>query len=111
MDAAISSMRSGCAAAKPGPVTVAHPSRRKRRSGTPLGGLDSNDAVTRAGGGVSYGVGGRVPSRTSRPTFAGQRSASSWAIIPPIDSPTTVGVTRSRSSISRRTSRARSAIA
>ena len=91
MDAAISSIRSGWAAAKPGPVTVAQPSRRKRRSGTPFGGDASRDAVTAAGGSESSGLGGRVPSSTRRPTRSGQRSASCWAIIPPIESPTTVG--------------------
>ena len=83
--------RSGWAAAKPGAVdggpAVAEESAQRHA----LRRRDSSDAVTRGGGGESSGLGGRVPRRTRRPTRSGQRSASSWAIIPPIERPTTVG--------------------
>ena len=107
---AISSTASGWSSAKPGPATVAQPSRRNVRNGTPGGGLDRRLAVTLAGGATSSGLGGRVPSSTSRPTEPGQRMASSWAIIPPIDSPTTVGRSRPSQSMTSRASRAMSPI-
>ena len=76
----------------PGRRPSAQPSRRNRRSDDALAAASTAAPPSRgpAAACPPGSAGGCRAARAGRPR-SGQRSASSWAIIPPIDSPTTVG--------------------
>ena len=89
------------------PTTAPHVRSKNATACSSRGrGLDVMASSTDLAGANPAGAGGLVPQRTSRSTMSGCRIASSWAIIPPIDSPTTVA---DRAPIARSTSRTSSA--